>query len=378
MNLKMSIYRVSNNKQIFSISKDGENIFTFITECDETDYKDINVHFMKSNETDYVIYNIDCHIVLTYYFVNLKTKETKMLENNSKGGIFDISNNDEFFIFTSYECGQCDIIYIYNFNCEEINVRDILDSKYVDLVDYSTDGIVILNGKLTFNIKINVDFLEENSDIIDFDISSLTYKEYTCYHQPIRVAIIPFLTYPLKEELISYETVLKIKKFINECTRREYVNNYSHIFNTTENIFKIFCDKDMILPNDIIITLDDMHDINLREIDESNIIDMSCHGLCSGKNYISHFGFFLRYPFDPLTFHQFLLNNTLGCQYIQHGSVMKDDIPNGIGLVFTITLKSKITIEYKITMNLIELKHDSSRVTYVKDLSVINILISIR
>jgi hypothetical protein len=372
----MSEYTVSNTDKTFTISKNGENIFSFITTVTEFDYDKIHVHFMTSNGIDYAIYNTEHWIFSTYYFVNLKTKETKLLENNSKGGIVEFSNNDEFFIFTSYECGQCDIIYIYNFNCEEINVRDILDVKYVDLVDYSTDGIVFLNGKLTFNIKIDAAFLEQNTDIIDFDISSLTYKEYECYQSTLRLAIIPFLTYPLTEELISYETVVKIKKFNNTCTHREYVYAYRQIFVEQENIFKIFCDSDMTPPENTIITRDhSISEINLREIDETDIIDINCYGLYSGTNYMILFRCFVSYFYNPSTFYEYLLLTSLGSEWNMYKSVKKDGISNTIGLVFTITLKNKTTIEYTITMPLFELEQDSSRITYVKDLSIINILI---
>lgn len=213
----MSQLSIRNENQKFIISKDEEEIFSFEAEVEEdNNYEHIFVHLMKSKDTDYAIYNTSFDSFPKQYFVNLKTKEVKLLCENCKGVIYNIANNEDFFIFTNYLCGQISLIYIYNFNCEKIGTDMFnIDSKYDEIISSLEDEIDIIDGKLTFQFVIPAEFIDNYSDMINFDTSVLTYKEYDNTSKK-RKAIVPFLTYPQKEELISFDELLKIEEFTNK------------------------------------------------------------------------------------------------------------------------------------------------------------------
>jgi hypothetical protein len=104
---------------------------------------------------------------------------------------------------------------------------------------------------------------------------------------------------------------------------------------------------------------------------------LSCKGLYSGNDYFYYWDYFLNCKFDEhFEFGDFLGRSTLGCEYYTNGSILKELLPNGIGLVFKLITSNDITYEFIIKMSLVEIEEDSTRVTYDKDKSKITVDIS--
>lgn len=137
-------------------------------------------------------------------------------------------------------------------------------------------------------------------------------------------------------------------------------------------MFKIFPKLVGSTNDNVIITSDNVNEI-IHSLNEDEIIDMNCHGLYTDNDYNHHYDSFLNYHYDPKTFHNFLLQRTLGYQYHYYNSVRKEELPNGIGLRFTFSMKNRRTIEYIIKMPLFELKNDNTRVTYFEGQSIVTI-----
>lgn len=360
-------YTLNNETGKITITKNEEIIFSFdIGLYNKESYNTNRVYFLKSKNIDYAIIKVnDKTSFPEYHLVNLETKEDKFLLNDSKGGIIDLTYNEDFILIKCYPYGQIITNCLFNFNSDEIYLDDFIDSKYLDndLIDTSENGITIDNGELTLNIIVKKKYF----DLFDFSNLLFTIKEDN-------LVIIPFYQYPSKKELLNIDKLLSIQSFINNYKKSEIVQNYANFFIGKNNIFKVLYDMNEKSNNIFSLSKNILPNIpNLKDLKKDDIIDLSCNGLYSNNNYINHYNNFLSFITNLPLFYEFLVKQTLGYEYLTEGSVKKELIPDGIGLKFIIKIKGNINYQFIIKMSLHELEDDNTRVTYVQGKSKLDI-----
>jgi hypothetical protein len=80
--------------------------------------------------------------------------------------------------------------------------------------NYSVDGMVIKDGQLFLNIAMGAEYFDDKTYTIDFEV-----KRYDCWYPKKIVVIKPYYNITKKEELISFEELIRMKNFIQKSDR---------------------------------------------------------------------------------------------------------------------------------------------------------------
>jgi hypothetical protein len=308
--------------------------------------------FIFSNNDDIYLLHLDDDDWNKIIIYNFKTKESIIIDPSYKGGSskIHIYPQHNLIITYGYKIGMVLKYDFYTLKGEEYDVNEDINFTSVDSITFNEDSIIFNNvvPKKYFSDKY------KSIDKIDISLFNQTDENY----------FIPIYDLFSKKKLIddSY-----INKFIQSCKEYDVLcKSITSFFNNDRNLFFIFAKEN--IKNTSIERGDGVEDI--INLSKDSIFNMKLKGLYTGKNYTNHLDYYFQKRVDD-DFVDWLPQICLGSFYQCHKYVKKEDLPNGIGLVFTITDINNITYSLTIKMELFEL--EEGKLFYVKDKCVLNV-----
>lgn len=306
----------------------------------------------KKQFSNFIIYNLEKKTL-----IKIDTG-IKCCINSAK-----FARESNFLILNGSIFGQGCYNLIYNFEGEELYIEDFILEKHSKELYFSEEkSIDIVNNELTFNYIIPKIFFDKDKFPFAPNLVVSKFEETDKFY---------FLPKYSNKLLISENVESEIDRFLEHCNHYKYVKDIAPIFVKMNNFFKIFSTQNV--DNILIERSGDLSMFSQLKVEQ--IKNIEHNGLYTNNNYINSMIYLINKEFDINDFGFFLARNTLGHDYFSNGSVKKEDIPDGIGLITKFTTIDNSIYTFIIKMSLIEVDDNKERVTYVKEKSKIYISI---
>jgi hypothetical protein len=319
------------------MNKDGLKVFNITTSCgteEELESIEDGVFFCN----DFALFTNESAIPIIY-LVNLLTGHVKEL-GNLFSELEEVDYNDNMILL--YGNGRhliCDY---------EGTFLDITDEKYKDVLSFGKYECELKGDQLILNFIVPPN--------LDVDVTKFTKVD--------DVYIIPYLSYPNKEELFPFPLlmnykILRDKMLLKTAFLQPNFFKFLYKEELPENVKKV----------KLIKTFSPTETKDLTLLTYEELIDFRCTGLYTGKDFLYQFQNFLFCPFNPLFFPEQLAYNIFGDRpYVEN-------MPSGFGLKFEIFSRDSI-YEFIIKMSLENIGNNRQR--FNEETSEVEIWVNVR